>query len=82
MLKIKFYHEKQKQGFGLLGSESRCSITRWKVVLLNNGKKRGRKRLVAIFKSICNVCKFVVKIFVALDALAKLVLFILNKFYS
>ncbi len=59
MRKLFFYHEEQKLGFGLHGSESRCSISSKRVVLLLNGKKRGRKRLGAIFKSIG---KFVLKV--------------------
>lgn len=76
------YHEEKKQGFGLLGSESRCSITSWKFVLLNDGKKRSRKRLDAIFKSVCKVSKWMIKFVIALGALAELALFFLNKYYN
>ena len=59
MRRFIFYHEEQRLGFRLLGSESRCSISSRRVVLLFNGKKRGRKRLGVIFKSIG---KFVLKV--------------------
>ena len=52
MLKLIFYHEEQKLGFELQGSKSRCSISNRSFVLLNGGKKRGRKRLGNIFKRI------------------------------
>lgn len=52
MKKIIFYHEELKLGFRLPGSKSRCSISSRSIVLLNDGKKKCRKRLGAIFKSI------------------------------
>ena len=46
------YHEEQKLGFEFHGSKSRCSISSKRFVLLDNGKKKGRKRLGTIFKSL------------------------------
>lgn len=82
MRKLFIYHEEKKQGFSLPGLESRCSITSWKVVLLKDSKKRSRKRLDAIFKSVCKVSKYMIKFVIALGALAKLALFFLNKYYN
>lgn len=61
----------------LSGSKSRCSISSRKVVLLNDGKKRGRRRLGAIFKSICKVALKTVEVIIAIGALAELALLII-----
>ena len=80
MRKFIFYHEEQRQGFWLLGSKSRCSISSRRVVLLINGKKRDRKRLGAIFKSIGKLLKAITKVIIALGTIAELTLLILNIF--
>ena len=80
MRKFIFYHEEQKLGFELHGSRGRCSISNRSFVLLNDGKKKGRKRLGVIFKSIGKVLKTVAKIIIAIGAIAELVLFILKTF--
>ena len=70
--------EKRVQGTWLSGSKSRCSISSRKVVLLNDGKKRSRRRLGAIFKSIVKVALKTIDVIIALGALAELVLLILG----
>ena len=80
MRKKIIYHEEQKLGFELHGSRSRCSISNRRFVLLDNGKKKGRKRLGSIFKSIGKVLRMVVKVIIAIGAIAELVLFILKTF--
>ena len=76
------FHEMRVQGTWLSGSKSRCSISSREVVLLNDGKKRSRKRLDVIFKSVCKVSKWMIKFVIALGALAELALFFLNKYYN
>ena len=76
MLKIFFYQEEQKLGFGLPGFKSRCSISIRKVVLLINGKKRGRKRLGVIFKSIGKFILKVIDLFLLFGPLVELTLLI------
>lgn len=78
MRKFIFYHEEQRLSFRLLGSKSRCSISSRRVVLLNNGKKKGRKRLGPIFKSLWKTFRKCVEFVLALGFIAKLALFILN----
>ena len=80
MLKLFFYHEEQKLGFELQGSKSRCSISNRSFVLLNDGKKRSRKRLGRTFESIGKVLKTIVEVIIALGTIAELTLFILNNF--
>jgi hypothetical protein len=70
--------ETRVQGTWLSGSKSRCSISSRKVVLLNDGKKRSRRRLGAIFKSIVKVALKTIDVIIALGALAELVLLILG----
>jgi hypothetical protein len=78
MRRFIFYHEEQRLGFRLLGSESRCSISSRRVVLLNNGKKKGRKRFGAIFKSLWKTFRKCVELVLALGFIAKLALLILS----
>lgn len=78
MRKFIFYHEEQRLGFRLLGSESRCSISSRRVVLLNNGKKKGRKRFGAIFKSLWKTFRKCVELVLALGFIAKLALLVLS----
>jgi hypothetical protein len=78
MLKIILYHEEQRQGFWLLGSKSRCSISSRRVVLLNNGKKRGRRRIGPIFKSFWKIFRKCVEFILALGFIAKLALLVLS----
>ena len=80
MRKFIFYHEEHKLDFKLHGSKSRCSISNRSIVLLNDGKKKGRKRLGVIFKSICNVLITITKLIVAIGTIAELVSFILKTF--
>ena len=70
--------EKRVQGTWLSGSKSRCSISSRKVILLNDGKKRSRRRLGAIFKSIAKVALKTVDVIIALGALAELALLFLG----
>ena len=70
--------ETRVHGTWFSGSKSRCSISSKKVVLLNDGKKRSRRRLGAIFKSIGKVVLNTVKVIIALGAIAKLALFVLR----
>ncbi len=78
MRKFIFYHEEQRLGFRLLGSESRCSISSRRVVLLNNGKKRGRRRIGPIFKSFWKMFRKCVEFILALGFIAKLALLVLS----
>ena len=78
MRRFIFYHEEQRQGFWFLGSKSRCSISSRRVVLLNNGKKRGRKRLGPIFKGLWKMFRKCVAFILALGFIAKLALLILS----
>jgi hypothetical protein len=78
MRRFIFYHEEQRLGFRLLGSGSRCSISSRRVVLLNNGKKKGRKRFGAIFKSLWKTFRKCVELVLALGFIAKLALLILS----
>ena len=80
MRKIFFYHEEHKLDFKLHGSKSRCSISNRSILLLNDGEKKGRKRLGLVFKSFCKVLKTVVKFIIAIGAIAELALFILKTF--
>lgn len=80
MQKLIFYQEEQKLGFELHGSKSRCFISNRNFVLLNDGKKKGRKRLGKIFKSIGKVLKTIAEVIIALGTIAELTLFILNYF--
>ena len=70
--------ETRIQGVWLSISRNRCSITRWTLVLLKDGKKRGRQRLGAIFKSIGKVMLKTVEVIVALSPFVELALIILN----
>ncbi len=72
------FHETRIQGIWLSISRNRCSITRWTLVLLKDGKKRGRQRLGAIFKSIGKVLFKTVEVIVALSPFIELALIILN----
>ena len=76
MRKLLFYHEELKLCFKLPGSKSRCSISSRRVVLLLNGKKRGRKRLGAIFKSIGKVVLKVIDLVLLFGPLFELTLII------
>lgn len=76
MCKIIFYQEEQKQGFRLPGSKSRCSISSKRFVLLIYGKKRGRKRLGTIFKSIGKIILKVIDLFLLFGPLVELTLLI------
>ena len=69
-------HETRVQSTWLSGSKSRCSISSRKVVLLNDGKKRSRRKLGALFKSIVKVALKTVDVIIALGALAELALLI------
>ena len=80
MRKFIFDLEEHKLNFKLHGSKSRCSISNRSFVLLNDGKKNGRKRPGEIFKSLGKVLKTIVKIIIAIGAIAELVLFILKTF--
>ena len=80
MRKFIFYHEEQKLGFELHGSRSRCFISNKSFVLLNDGKKRGRRRQSKIFKSIGKLLKAITKVIIALGTIAELTLLILNIF--
>ena len=80
MRKFINFHEEHKLDFKLRGSKSRCSISNRSIVLLNDGKKNGRKRLGIFFKSFCKVLKTVAKVIIAIGAIAELVLFILKTF--
>lgn len=68
-------HETRVQGTWLSGSKSRCSISSRDVVLSNDGKKKRRRRLCPIFKS---VGKVILKIIVAIGAIAELALLVVN----
>lgn len=72
------FHETQVQGTWLSGSKSRCSISSREVVLLNDGKKRSRRKLGAIFKSIGKVALKVVEVILALATLAEFISLIMN----
>ena len=72
------FRETRIQGIWLSISGNRCSITRWTLVLLKDGKKIGRQRLGAIFKSIGKVLLKTVKVIVALSPFIELALIILN----
>lgn len=74
------FHEMRVQGTWLSGSKGRWSYTSREVVLLNNGKKRGRRRLGTFFKSIGKVVKSVIDFVLALGNISKLALFFMNKF--
>lgn len=74
------FRETRVQGTWLSGSKSRCSISSTEKVLLIDGKKRSRKRLGAIFKSIGKVLKTVAKVIIAIGAIAELALAIKNLF--
>ena len=80
MRKFIYFHEEHKLDFKLRGSKSRCSISNKSFVLLNDGKKKGRKRLGVIFKSLGKALIMVVKVIIAIGAIAELVLFILKTF--
>lgn len=79
MVKLKF-REMRVQGTWLSGRKGRWSYSSKEVVLLNDGKKRNRRRLGTIFKSIRKVAKWIIGIVLALGYIAKLALFIINKF--
>ena len=70
------FHEIWVQGTWLSGSKSRCSISSRDVVLSNDGKKRSRRRLGTIFKSISKVILKIIEVILALGAIAKLALFV------
>lgn len=73
-------HETRVQGTWISGSRNRCSISNRKVVLLNDGKKRSRRRLGAIFKSIGKVVLKIVEVILAITTLAEFALLIKNLF--
>lgn len=79
MVKLKF-REMRVQGTWHSGRKGRWSYSSKEVVLLNDGKKRNRRRLGSIFKSVCKVVKWILGIVLALGYIAKLALFIINKF--
>ncbi len=66
------------QGVRLSISRNRCSITRWKLVLFNNVKKRRRSKIGAIFKRIGKVLLKTIEFVVALSPFVKLALVFLN----
>ena len=72
------FHETRVQGTWRSGSKSRCSISSREVVLLNDGKKRSRRRLGTIFKSIGKAVLNIAKVIIAFGTIAKLTLFIIN----
>ena len=74
------YCEKRVRRTWLSGSKSRCSISSRKVVLLNDGKKRSRKRLGAIFRKIGKVVLGIIEVILALGTLADFALFIWNRY--
>ena len=78
MRKFIFYHEEHKLDFKLHGSKSRCSISSRRVVLLNNGKKRGRRKLGPFFKGLWKMFRKCVEFILALGFIAKLALLILS----
>lgn len=80
MRKFIIFHEEHKLDFKLRGSKSRCSISNRSFVLLNDGKKKGRKRLGVIFKRIGKVLKTIAKVIIAIGAIAELVSSILKTF--
>ena len=73
-------HEMRVQGTWHSGSKGRWSYTSRKVVLSNDGKKRSRRRLGAIFKSICKVARFMIDIVLSVGDISKLALLFKNKF--
>lgn len=75
-----FIRETRVQGTWLYGVRNRCSISNRKVVLLNVGKKRSRRRLGAIFKSIGKVVLKIVEVILAITTLAEFALLIKNLF--
>lgn len=75
MYKFKF-REMRVQGTWLSGSKGRWSYTSREVVLLNDEKKRSRRRLCAIFKSIGKVAKSVIDLVLALGNISKLASFV------
>ena len=78
MVKIKF-REMRVQCTWLSGLKGRWSYISREVVLSNEGKKRSRRRLDAIFKSIGRALKWIMK-YVIVRVLAKLVSFLVNNF--
>lgn len=72
------FHEMRVQGTWLSGSKSRCSISSREVVLLNDGKKRSRKRLGTIFKSIGKWVLKIMEFILALGTIVEFALFIKN----
>ncbi len=78
IMRKKQFHETRIQGVRLSISRNRCSITRWRLVLLNDGKKRRRSKIGAIFKSIGKVILKTVEVIVALSPFIELALIILN----
>ena len=79
MFKIHF-REMRVQGTWLSNSKNRWSYTSREVVLLNDGKKRSRRRLGAIFKSICKVGKLVIDVVLSVVDISKLALLLKNIF--
>lgn len=78
IMKNKQFRETRIQGVRLSISRNRCSITRWRFVLLNDGKKRRRSKIGAIFKSIGIVILKTIEVVVALSPVVELALIILN----
>lgn len=74
------YREMRVQGTWLSDRKGRWSYSSKEVVLLNSGKKRNRRRLGTIFKSVCKVAKWIIRFVLALGYIAKLALFIIDKF--
>lgn len=66
------------QGVRLSISRNRCSITRWKLVLFNNVKKRRRSKIGAIFKRVGKVLLKTIEVVVAVSPFVELALIILN----
>ena len=71
-------HETRVQGTWLSSSKSRCSISSKDVVLSNDVKKKRRRRLGQILKSIGKLISKIVEIILAIGAISELALIVVN----
>ena len=78
MIDLKF-REMRVQGTWLSGFKGRWSYISREVVLSNDGKKRSRRRLDAIFKGFGKALKWIMK-YIIVRVIAKLVSFLVNNF--
>ncbi len=77
-MQIIFFHERRVQGTTLSGSKSRISITSSELVLLNDVKKRRRKKLGRILRLLWKAFRKGAEFIFAIGFIAKLILVILN----